>query len=185
VSAETWDIRHTYEVWLYNLVLTIRDLNDPRSYTVVCSLMHNVHFKDNVFNDDNRNAEGMELREEFVATLSSIEVGDYANLHDLGNASLLEMLIALARRADATVNIGVSGWFRIFLDNLGLMKYPDPVCNPRAQSRIKGILTVLNNRSYTPSGEGGLFPLKKPRKDQRTTELWYQMSAYISENDMY
>ena len=38
-------------------------------------------------------------------------------------------------------------------------------------------------RQYDPSGYGGLFPLSKPDKDQTRVELWYQLSAYILENE--
>jgi hypothetical protein len=31
-------------------------------------------------------------------------------------------------------------------------------------------------------GSGGLFPLKNPQQNQRTTEIWYQMNAWLMEN---
>jgi hypothetical protein len=185
MSDETWNIRYIYEVWLYNQVFTIRDPESSQSYITVCSMLHETKFNDRIPNDDNRTAEGMELRDEFVATLSAIEVGDYAKLHDLGKASLLEMLIAFARRANDQIGLGVPGWFRVFLENLGLMIFPDKECGVSEKLRIKRIISIMNNRRYTSSGRGGLFPLRNPRTDQRRTELWYQMSAYMSENNMY
>ena len=32
------------------------------------------------------------------------------------------------------------------------------------------------------NGTGGLFPLKRPRVNQRRVEVWYQMSEYLMEN---
>lgn len=179
------EIMHAYFGWLYYQVLRVFDEKSPLSYTNVCSEMHNIKFDDSVPNDDNRARDGLELRDEFISSLKEIEVEDYTQLQSLGGCSLLEMLIALARRADYIVEYGQERWFKIFLENLDLWKYADSDWTPRSGMKVRKILNDFNHRQYTRSGRGGVFPLRKPKKDQRALELWYQMSAYMTENQMY
>ena len=47
---------------------------------------------------------------------------------------------------------------------------------------VKAAVECLLERRYLEDGDGGLFPLKCPRKDQRRVEIWYQMSAWVIEN---
>ncbi len=179
------DIKHGYFSWLYHQVFKIYDLDSPMSYVTVCERLHKVPFDDSVPKDDNRAADGVQLRDEFISTLRSVEVEDYAELQSLGRASLFEMLIGLARRADYIVEWGVDTWFRAFLENLGLTRYNDAEYVPRDATRIYKILTVFNSRTYSRNGRGGVFPLKRAKEDQRQVELWYQMAAYMTENQMY
>jgi hypothetical protein len=176
-----------YFNWLYDQVFRVRDMDSPISYVNVCTHMHSIHFNDSVPNDDNRAREAEELRNEFIATLRGIEVEDFAELYDLGKATILEVLIALTRRCDYIAEIGTAQWFRIFLENLGLMKFSDANYAPRDDPRIDRILRAFNNRQYSPMGRGGIFPLRQNTsgRDQRQAELWVQMSAYMTENKMY
>ena len=54
-------------------------------------------------------------------------------------------------------------------------------CSSSAQ-RIDDILDRWIERKFSRNGKGSPFPLKKPKKDQRKVELWYQMQGYICEN---
>lgn len=179
------DITYAYFNWLYDNVLKVYDPKSPLSYSQVLNEMHNIKFDDSVPNDDNRARDGLELRDEFISSLKEIEVEDYTQLQSLGGCSLLEMLIALARRADYIVEYGQQAWFKIFMENLDLWKYADSDWTPRSGMKVKKALDDFNHRNYTRNGRGGVFPLRKPKKDQRALELWYQMSAYMTENQMY
>lgn len=179
-------IKAAYFNWLYDQVLTVRDPDSPISYVYVCMVMHSMPFMDNVPNDDNRTAEGIELREEFTATLRNLSLDEYTDLHSMGDrSSIFEMLIALCRRCNYMVEIGDQAWFWKFLENLGLIRYSDSRYRERDRIRITRILETMNERKYDKSGIGSLFPLKRPGgKDQRNTELWYQMAHYMKENHM-
>lgn len=178
------NIKHSYFEWLYKMVVTIRDEDSPLSYRTVCTHLHAVKFNATVPNDDNRASDGEELRDRFLSSLLSLEIEDYVELYSLNKPSLLEVLIALSERAGFLVDHPPQVWFNIFLTNLGLKKYSDSRFVPKDSFKVNNILKVFNERKYTSSGEGGLFPLANPKKDQRTVELWYQMQAYMNENNM-
>jgi hypothetical protein len=179
-------MRARYFNWLYDQVFRVRDEESPISYVMVCTQMHAIHFNDSVPNDDNRTRDAEQLRYEFISTFRGVEVQDFADLHSLGKSTIFEVLIGLARRCDYIVEIGPAQWFRIFLENLGLMKYSDANFVPRDSLRIDRILRTFNDRTYSPSGRGGLFPLSQNNgNDQRHSELWFQMSAYMTENKMF
>jgi hypothetical protein len=179
-------MRARYFNWLYDQVFRVRDEESPISYVMVCTQMHAIHFNDSVPNDDNRTRDAEQLRYEFISTFRGVEVQDFADLHSLGKSTIFEVLIGLARRCDYIVEIGPAQWFGIFLENLGLMKYSDANFVPRDSLRIDRILRTFNDRTYSPSGRGGLFPLGQNNgNDQRHSELWFQMSAYMTENKMF
>jgi hypothetical protein len=181
----TDDIQHGYFGYLYYRVFRVYDEKSPLSYVNLCTLMHETRFDDSLPNDDNRARDGIQLRDEFISTLKSIVVEDYTELQSLGQCSIFEMLIALAYRADYLVENGVEWWFREFIDNLDLGKYNDRDYVPRSGIRINRVLNNFNNRRYSRNGKGGIFPLQRAKKDQRTLELWYQMHAYMTERQMY
>lgn len=179
------DITEDYFHWLYLQVFKVYDQKSSLSYATLCHFLHQKKFDDSTPNDDNRARDGIELRDEFISSLKEIEVEDYTQLQSLGGCSIFEMLIALARRADYVVEWGSERWFKTFLRHLDLWKYNDADWTPRSGMKVATIINKFNNRQYTRSGRGGIFPLSKPRRDQRTQELWYQMADYMTENEMY
>lgn len=166
-------IRKRYLAWLQSHVW-----GNARSHSKLAAQMHSVPFNDSVPNDYNRSAEGEQLRDEFLSTLRQVEMGDYAYLYGLGKASILEMLVALSRRADFNVELGAEVWAQTFIENLGLGAFDDRHYN---EETVAHVLDRFNNREYTRTGAGGIFPLRTSRKDQRRIELWYQMAAYLHE----
>jgi hypothetical protein len=177
-------IRERYFLWLYRQ--NFHDLGpDGPHYTGVCAMMHAIEFNDRVPNDDNRSRDGIQLREEFISGLDYIDLESLAVMHDMGQASLLEVLTALSRRADYIVEKGAPEWFRIFLQNLGLFSYPDDVLTPANDRLVERALRTFNERTYSRNGRGGIFPLIRAEEDQRATELWYQMAAYMKDKHMY
>ena len=40
----------------------------------------------------------------------------------------------------------------------------------------------VNGRMFSRDGSGGLFPLRRFDRDQRSVEIWYQMQAWLMEN---
>jgi hypothetical protein len=65
------------------------------------------------------------------------------------------------------------------LENLDLCQYNDRVNLP--EDKIEETLDRVIWRTYNFNGRGGIFPLRRPRQDQRDVELWYQLNAYIIE----
>lgn len=180
-------VRQRYFNWLYDQVFPVRDKTSELSYIAVCDLMHGIQFNDSVPNDSNRTADGEELRDEFISRDDGIDLGEFTEMAGLGKASVLEVLVGLARRATTvTEALKADQWFRTFTGNLGLLKYSDRRFAGRDLHRISTILRTFNGRTYKPNGEGGIFPLKTAAyEDQRTIELWFQMASYITENKMF
>lgn len=174
----------SYFKWLYGEIASTKDRNPERSHWKLARRLYGTKFLYFVPNDDNRAMDGIDLREEFLDQLPEYEV-ERAWLEM--ECSVLEMLIALARRADfhsfdGTMPEGKRGWFWHLMDNVGLSPYVDAVIREGDLGEIDKILSKLNNRTYNANGRGGLFPLRRPRGDQRKVELWYQLSAYLLEN---
>ena len=97
------------------------------------------------------------------------------------------MLVALSQRitdimVDDEPNFTDGYFFWRMLDNLGLIQFDDEAFEDwRTEDLVEDILNVLLERLYEYNGRGGLFPLKRPREDQRRVEIWYQAQAWLME----
>jgi hypothetical protein len=174
-----------YFDWLYSQAFGRKQIETRRNYSVLCDTMRRFPFKNLVPHDGNRIVEGTALRDEFLRTRKK-RVGELDRLDLLmPDASIFEVLVALAQRADFMVDHGVEFWFDLFITNLRLKEFSDMAFLARDAAKIERRLRRFNDRRYEPDGTGGIFPLKSPDRDQREVELWYQMAAYMTENDMY
>lgn len=120
-----------------------------------------------------------ELRTEYVGDRSPDEQV-WADI----DASMLEVLIALSRRVSFEAygtEATPAEWFWKLLENLDFRHYTDANYDDNVVADVTEALDILLDRTYHRDGRGGLFPLRRGRRDQRRTELWYQMSAYIVE----
>src|SRR5690606_35983609 len=163
----------------YSKIGAIRNRNPARSYWELAKHLHSREFVWLIPNDDNRMEDGLELRDEFLAELSVSEVDP--QWYGLG-CSVLEMLVALCKRASFETDQTVSGWFWLILGNCGLRPYNDALYSADTAPEVDEILDRIIYRTYSPNGEGGLFPLRKTNNDQRKVELWYQLAEYILED---
>lgn len=177
-------LAETYFHWLYDQVCDIRDIDSPHSYMNVCWYMHQQVFAVYVSHDENRVSDASYLRNDFAKDLGNGRPMDVSDIMS-PDATVLEVLIALARQADTMIPLMPKVWFQIFIENLNLWKWNDAYCSARPTWPISRIITTLNSRTYKPDGRGGIFPLTRPEHDQRTVELWYQMGAYMTDRRMY
>lgn len=72
-------------------------------------------------------------------------------------------------------------WFWNMVVSLGLAAMDD---NRFSERRAEFVIERFNRRDYQPNGAGGLFTLQRPKEDMRTLDIWYQMMAYLNENDI-
>lgn len=173
-----------------NIVFTLNDTSylewlvsslNPRAvvYGELLETAFSVPFIDIVPNDDNRLAEGLLLRDEYVALTGN-------QPPDMEHCSLLEMMIALSRRlSDAVYDPDADTrnlWFWRLMRNLDLLMYSDVIMDPVSRENARLALHKVVSREYRRNGSGGLFPLKHPPSDQREVEIWYQMEFWLSEN---
>lgn len=166
-----------YLTWLYSQVGSTKLRNPSRTYWTLFNHMYRKEFVWFVPNDSNRVGDGVWLRHEFLEHVNREPEDSWMEL----GCSFLEMLVALSRRLDFLTNGSVRFWFWKLLGHLDLEKYNDNILYPYDQ--IDAILDIVIWRLYESDGTGGLFPLKNPRRDQRNVEIWYQMQAYLIENE--
>lgn len=172
----------TYLTWLYGLVSSVQNTNPENNHWNLLRVLYSTAFSGYVPNDDNRSSDGKELRFEFLQTTGYPLYDPYGTWFDL-DCSMLEMILALARRAafeDEALGSPVE-WFWRMIHNLELDGYTDDIFEISIQEEVEEVLARVNNRTYMRDGSGGLFPLQKAKEDQRKVELWTQLSAYLLE----
>jgi len=173
-----------YFMWLSDTVM-IGEVGPKRnSYWFLAKQLYKKGFFWTVPNDDNRGVDGTLLREKFEFATN---FRTYKAI-DRGPCNMLEMLVALAERVESAMIEPKAGdqtvrWFWEMMANCGLDKYTDEAyVNLNGMIMVDEILNKILERTYHRNGDGGLFPLKDAKKDQRKVEIWYQMSAYLLEN---
>ena len=163
-----------YFGWLYNLV------GSPRGgHRGLLRQLHATPFRYYLAHDANRAEDGRELRVQYIDQMRIVEQDDPWIDYDV---SFLEMLIALSDRVAYNSYALGADWFWKLLENIELSNFDDRVHN-RHIREVDEVLDRVMDREYAESGWGGLFPLRAPHQDQRRTELWYQMSAYLMEGE--
>lgn len=170
-----------YLEWLYGQVASVKLKNPARTYWTLLRTLYSTEFVWLVANDDNRLEDGRDLRHDFIADqdIDSVE-DDWLTI----GCSMFEMLLALAKRLvfEADGNTEMSDWFWHLLGNINLANYNDATIHTDLdQKYIDHVLESVIWRNYQPDGLGGLFPLNDPHEDQRSVELWYQLSNYLLE----
>lgn len=157
-------IDDNYLDWLQGQVATPAG----RSYGQLFRELADKEFVWLIPNDDNRLADGLELRLEFFD--ESVD----------GGVSVLEVLIGLSRRLAFVAEGEAEFWAWRLIENLELTKCWDPL-SVRKIRDLDDKLDALIWRTYHSDGQGGFFPLAWPEEDQRKVELWYQLNAYVEE----
>lgn len=167
-----------YFTWLYSLVASVKVKNPNRTHWKLCRQLHKKEFVWLVPNDDNRVEDGRDLRHEFLEVDNPPWVDpDWMEL----GCSMLEMLIALARRLSFEADGSTEVWFWHLIETLELEHFNDRNYDDHAEAVIDETLDRVIWRRYSRDGSGGLFPLRNPAQDQRKIEIWYQLGAYLVE----
>jgi hypothetical protein len=168
-----------YFEWLAVQVVNTRLRARTQTNWNVLRKLYSTEFLWRIRNDDNRVADGLELRSEFLEERVDLEVDP---VWFTQGCSFLEMLIALSRRLTfETEGVSSAEWFWQMLDNVGLHVSDRDFESQRMEIFTDQVLQALNNRTYNPNGRGGLFPLNDAQVDQTQVEIWYQMNYYLLE----
>lgn len=176
------NIERDYFDWLYNII----DDSDYR-YEYLINHIYDKDFDETttmlIDKDRNRIEDALRIREDFIAEQLYREDDDIVGIFRSRPCSLLEILISLAYRMEDVMEIDrFPIWFWELLSNLGLEEFDNDHFNRKTIRKIDQIINRWLDHNYDYDGTGGLFPLKDPPKNQRTEEIWYQMSAYLIEN---
>lgn len=176
------ELHNQYFEWMYRLVLNER-YSKHRSYRNLMRYLNDVDFRFSMPMDDNRSEDGINLRYRFGYE-ESYSNPTIANLLDDHPCSVLEMMIALSMRCEEQImdnpDIGdrLGEWFWDMLTNLGLTKMDDEHFD---YAICRSTVNRLLDRDYEPNGKGGLFTLRRTRRDLRSVEIWYQALWFLDE----
>lgn len=153
----------------------------PEHYSRLFEKLFNRTFTWRIVNDVNRAGDGIALRGRYIDETGAQATEDIF----MRPCSVLEMMIALACRIeddimfDPALGDRAPQWFWMMIQNLKLDGMDDDNFD---DENVNNILNVFLDRTYFMNGSGGLFPLKRPKHNQRRVEIWYQMSEYLVEN---
>lgn len=143
--------------------------------------LHDVDFKWLIDMDENRAQDGIDLRDTFIRE-HGYSRREIVNLD--GACSVLEMMVALAIKAEQTImddpEVGdrTGQWFWEMIASLGLGRMDDTKFDHFGAMRI---IERFLNRDYQPNGRGGLFTLDNCAHDLRDVDIWYQLNWYLND----
>lgn len=169
-----------YLDWLYRLVERPPNEFDEvdEGYWKLMQALFTIRFDVVVYKDRNRALDGIGLREDFIEQSdipSHVFTDEWINT----DASILEVIVALAKRMEFLTNTNIRECFWELMTNAGFDRYDDGAFEGEDVEIICGRII---NREYQPDGRGGLFPLNTAHENQTNVELHYQMQYYIFEH---
>lgn len=173
-------ISEKYFEWLYNFVCADR-YREPLSYRRLLSKLYNTEFVWLIPKDKNRASDGINLRYNFIEDTNDFREEDVLRNLDFP-CSVLEMMIALAVRCEATImdnpQFGdrTGQWFWGMVNNLGLGGMIDSDYDP---VYVREVIDTFLRREYSPDGKGGLFRIENCDDDLRDVEIWCQLCWYL------
>ena len=154
-----------------------------QDYGELLSCLHEQTFMPKLHMDANRGGDGLQLRVDFQK-----EHGPWGSSTNRGPCSFLEFLIGLARRMSFLMygegcHHHTEFYFWELVGNLGLDKCTDGKWYAmNGEFFVEDAVNRVNGRMFSRDGSGGLFPLRRFDRDQRSVEIWYQMQAWLMEN---
>ena len=182
-----------YLCWLMNQARV--DAEGPDGYEALCRILSVTPFHCCMEMDENRAAEGLELRTEWARNETPDAYDQDLLLDEVsedlgeGECTMMELLVALSRKMqyemlESQFEAGTGKWFMELLDNCGLDIFTNQVfgTSTDAEESVREIVMRIIFRKYEWTGNGGLFPLQYPGHDIREDELIIQMNNYIAEN---
>lgn len=177
-----------YFDWLLDIV----DIPPDPYHETVAKILFETEFFWVLNNDENRVFDAIELMVQYADIVHGVQdsrryiqgedrlqsISYYAAFDHDGAVSVLEVLIALAKRMDYQLSEGAGDptrthiYFWELLANLWVRDGALPDAD---------VLHRWMSRAFEPDGSGSTFPLEKPQRNQRECELWEQMSDYLHE----
>ena len=170
-------ISKDYFNWLYDMMCGNR-YSGRTSFRKLLERLHSIEFYCVIPKDQNRAADGIDLRYRFAYDYPGIE---NAERYLTGPCSVLEMMIALAIRCEEDFMDNprygnrTGQWFWGMINSLGLGSMTDDRYD---EEYVDDVIDRFLNREYAPNGKGGLFTVRRCTRDLRDVEIWYQMTWY-------
>lgn len=175
------ELSQEYFDWLTSFVCDDHRYSRRTTYRKLMQHLYDMQFTYTIPLDDNRAADGIDLRYRF-ADERRYPDAVVATYLDNRPCSVLEMMIALAIRCEEHImedyDIGnrTGQWFWNMIVSLGLGPMTDQRYNRRV---VDAIIVRFLDRDYERDGSGGLFTVPGTHRDMRNIEIWYQMNMYL------
>lgn len=173
-------MKSTYFNWMCALIGAKKP--PYNKYNNLLRTLHQVDFEYILPKDASRLEDGIDLRYHY-AYENDIPDFEVASGLDLDKCSVLEMMVALARRIETDImgdpEIGdrTSIWFWDMIKNMGLDIFTDKMYD---EETVIDIIDCFLDREYERDGTGGLFYLPN-HGDVRNIDIWYQMQYYLND----
>lgn len=147
-------------------------LSDQHYYNRVLEVLYRNPYEPLHPMDTNREADGLELRDEWVELYSEhVDIQDYWYAEP---CSILEMLVAFSRRCNfQTSSLSAEEWVVKFLNNLNI--HISDFDFEGEKSKVYETIIAFNE------GEVSIFP---DIQENHNEQLWYQMMEYIELNEL-
>lgn len=170
-------VKNDYFEWMYDLVGGGR-YSPSTSFRQLFTFLHDVEFTYFIPHDENRVADGIDLRYRYCYERGREDLEVYLD----GPCSVLEMMIALALKCEEFMDDPHKGnrtsqWFWTMISSLGLNAMTDTNFN---EWLVSDVIGRFLNRDYDRDGNGGLFYVRGWDRDMRKIEIWHQLLAYIN-----
>lgn len=174
------DLYTEYHDWMCQLVCGEQYARNL-SFRKLLHYLHERVFTYTIEMDDNRAADGTDLRYRFGREMG---YGDpiIAAYLDIRPCSVLEMMVALSIRCeehimeDSDFGDRTGQWFWNMIVSLGLGTMTDVRFD---LAYVEEVIDRFLDRDYEPNGKGGLFTVENSKRDLRNIEIWYQMCMYL------
>lgn len=172
------ELLNNYYDWLLTPIKAINWYEFSKLY----ECLHRIKFKWTCSSDASRAKDGIRLRYDYVYE-NNLTDYEYDILNEeLGKASILEVMVALALHCESIKsneekygNRTVQ-WFNAMIRSLGLNGMINDYYN---ESRVREIIRRFLNKDYAPDGKGGLFWIHRFKGDLREENIWTQMCWYL------
>ena len=170
---EPVELLELYFNWLCSKVIDTTQTSPGLTYWNLFKALYTTEFAWLLSGDDNRAADGKQLRREFIL---EADIPDYPQWRQAVPCSVFEMMIAFSRRADFMTDRPYPEWFWEMVDNLGLRGFNDANFDPYF---VDDILNTMVWRQYNSEGVGSMFPVKDFEDDWQTIDIWAQFCKYL------
>lgn len=153
-----------------------------QSFSRLFSCMFDIPFIWVIDKDINRAEDGNRLRTDYASN----NTVNWDIFGPNNGCTFLEFMVSISMRANDILydpeEDSTPMFFWEFMHNIGIDTFDDEGYGRRWDMfTLNQIVSRVLNRQFEADGSGGLFPLTKVREDQRKTEIWYQLQAYLRE----
>lgn len=174
-------IINEYFEWMVNIVCGKR-FSGKMTYKKLLSCLHMIPFRCVMRSDENRAADGVDLRWRFAVETGRENQNTWIRDCLEGPCSVLEMLVALSIRTEETIMdnpaLGdrTGQWFWGMIATLGLGAMNDNEFDKRV---VENTVNTFLDRQYDSDGAGGLFRIRGIDVDLTEVDIWTQLCWYL------